>query len=107
LLSLRQLAHTCIVLLSFPDALPIYTVTWQRQPPVVIPARGILVRLEPLDDLEDGHEAVVRPCTARVPAFLRHVDGEVADVQARRDRKSTRLNSSHGSISYDVFILQK
>src|SRR5207245_3715709 len=26
---------------------------------------------------------------------------------ARRDRKSTRLNSSHGSISYAVFCLKK
>src|SRR5438128_9113276 len=27
--------------------------------------------------------------------------------QARQDRKSTRLNSSHGSISYAVFCLKK
>src|SRR5207245_9068586 len=27
--------------------------------------------------------------------------------QCRRDRKSTRLNSSHGSISYAVFCLKK
>src|SRR6266542_6457155 len=27
--------------------------------------------------------------------------------RARRDRKSTRLNSSHGSISYAVFCLKK
>src|SRR6266542_5630094 len=26
---------------------------------------------------------------------------------SRRDRKSTRLNSSHGSTSYDVFCLKK
>src|SRR5207245_4343422 len=28
-------------------------------------------------------------------------------AQQRRDRKSTRLNSSHGSISYAVFCLKK
>src|SRR5207245_7236084 len=28
-------------------------------------------------------------------------------TKARRDRKSTRLNSSHGSISYAVFCLKK
>src|SRR2546422_7371721 len=33
------------------------------------------------------------------PAFLR--------LQGRRDRKSTRLNSSHGYISYAVFCLKK
>src|SRR5438128_6222523 len=32
--------------------------------------------------------------------------GTVSNVQTR-DRKSTRLNSSHGSISYAVFCLKK
>src|SRR5689334_24458810 len=36
----------------------------------------------------------------------RHEDAELALV-ARRDRKSTRLNSSHSSISYAVFCLKK
>src|SRR5207245_8390665 len=35
----------------------------------------------------------------------RRVDAGVAAVA--RDRKSTRLNSSHGSISYAVFCLKK
>src|SRR3989449_7412875 len=30
-----------------------------------------------------------------------------ADARAARDRKSTRLNSSHGYISYAVFCLKK
>src|SRR5687768_18004112 len=36
----------------------------------------------------------------------RHVDG-LAAHRGRRDRKSTRLNSSHGYISYAVFCLKK
>src|SRR5689334_24589024 len=47
-----------------------------------------------------------------------HRDGDVGDLQRRvvaehpdraaeRDRKSTRLNSSHRSISYAVFCLKK
>src|SRR5699024_1794235 len=37
-----------------------------------------------------------------------NVSGEVTDVPARcPDRKSTRLNSSHVSISYAVFCLKK
>src|SRR5687768_18167750 len=32
---------------------------------------------------------------------------EVGDVARPRDRKSTRLNSSHGYISYAVFCLKK
>src|SRR6266542_915188 len=36
------------------------------------------------------------------------LDPEHAEVRDReRDRKSTRLNSSHGSISYAVFCLKK
>src|SRR3712207_8830200 len=38
-----------------------------------------------------------------------HADGPEADRAAvrRQDRKSTRLNSSHANISYDVFCLKK
>src|SRR5207245_4964762 len=43
---------------------------------------------------------------------VHHVDDVLADVlgviaDALEDRKSTRLNSSHGSISYAVFCLKK
>src|SRR5687768_17888095 len=47
------------------------------------------------------------------PEDLHHVAGErLADPQDReqpgeQDRKSTRLNSSHGYISYAVFCLKK
>src|SRR5260221_1442273 len=34
-------------------------------------------------------------------------ESEVARVEVRRDRKSTRLNSSHTVISYAVFCLKK
>src|SRR5687768_17781188 len=37
-----------------------------------------------------------------------HVEWKVPeDIQGQRDRKSTRLNSSHGYISYAVFCLKK
>src|SRR5207245_7413169 len=39
-------------------------------------------------------------------AAVTYLDG-VALQAVRRDRKSTRLNSSHGSISYAVFRLKK
>src|SRR2546430_13369406 len=40
--------------------------------------------------------------------LLLHVDRHLADlVQEDRDRKSTRLNSSHSQISYAVFCLKK
>src|SRR5438309_6762781 len=56
-------------------------------------------------------EAEVAALGDHLAAQLRAVDadgvvGAVADVGVR-DRKSTRLNSSHSSISYAVFCLKK
>src|SRR5689334_24664642 len=42
----------------------------------------------------------------REDVFHRH-QKRLLDVALRRDRKSTRLNSSHSSISYAVFCLKK
>src|SRR5689334_24146363 len=39
--------------------------------------------------------------------FLDALPGEAHAVERPRDRKSTRLNSSHSSISYAVFCLKK
>src|SRR2546422_8226602 len=36
-----------------------------------------------------------------------HTKTTAADCEAKGDRKSTRLNSSHGYISYAVFCLKK
>src|SRR5690348_18020687 len=51
-----------------------------------------------------GHDAQVRlrPCAVQVPRAARRAYNVVA-----ADRKSTRLNSSHPSISYAVFCLKK
>src|SRR2546422_4469733 len=38
---------------------------------------------------------------------IREAGGEVTHIVATSDRKSTRLNSSHGYISYAVFCLKK
>src|SRR5207245_9506365 len=44
----------------------------------------------------------------RAPARARDRPGAArGGRRSRRDRKSTRLNSSHGSISYAVFCLKK
>src|SRR5438270_2534955 len=47
-----------------------------------------------------GDPGRLRPDPRRLPAGARAPDGE-------RDRKSTRLNSSHSQISYAVFCLKK
>src|SRR5439155_20373180 len=53
-----------------------------------------------------------RPATDRLTQRLGHAvaDGELTLLELRqheRDRKSTRLNSSHVAISYAVFCLKK
>src|SRR3712207_8529777 len=52
-------------------------------------------------------EAPVERARVRVAAARRAGDVAVAHPGAGRDRKSTRLNSSHANISYAVFCLKK
>src|SRR5699024_12687586 len=76
-------ATTEIYTLSLHDALPISAVT-----------RGGVLNQNDTISVCRGHSQ--RP--EQVPVF---------NIFARRDRKSTRLNSSHVSISYAVFCLKK
>src|SRR5699024_12114045 len=50
-------------------------------------------------------------CSARIPQSPPSPDRltgrHAGEIRRRRDRKSTRLNSSHVSISYAVFCLKK
>src|SRR2546422_7631606 len=48
-----------------------------------------------------------RPHLTQVPAVGRGVDARGPQGGEQEDRKSTRLNSSHGCISYAVFCLKK
>src|SRR5256886_10628415 len=63
-------------------------------------ARDELVEEEVVDD-RDRHPDEQRARHERAPEV--HVTSD----QLRRDRKSTRLNSSHSQISYAVFCLKK
>src|SRR5438034_10180433 len=56
-----------------------------------------------------GHMAALQPDIHRLIGISRphKIYNVVARVQARGDRKSTRLNSSHTVISYAVFCLKK
>src|SRR5207245_8860380 len=59
----------------------------------------------------DAHPQVLqqRRAAAWGPAHRSAPEGLPADLRAlrRRDRKSTRLNSSHGSIAYGVVYFEK
>src|SRR5690349_24158989 len=59
----------------------------------------------PQPDREHAAEAIERPDTTLVERV--EDDLRVGVVGAPRDRKSTRLNSSHVEISYAVFCLKK
>src|SRR5687768_18074397 len=58
-----------------------------------------------LDPFLVRHHAEAAVAPGQAPRVLDHEAGAV--VADERDRKSTRLNSSHGYISYAVFCLKK
>src|SRR3712207_9491338 len=87
-------ATTEIYTLSLHDALPI-----SRNRPRCGPWRGGARRRR-----VSGGPAPVRQRPIRHAAPARP---EAAGSRSPRDRKSTRLNSSHANISYAVFCLKK
>src|SRR2546422_5597438 len=89
-------ATTEIYPLSLHDALPICLFHTAR----ARPARRELA--EPVPAAAGGEPSGGGAAPHRARRRLR-----VAGVLLRRDRKSTRLNSSHGYISYAVFCLKK
>src|SRR5207245_7956600 len=96
-------ATTEIFTLSLHDALPILTYSVLRSSPT--PNSQLLGRptgaFAPGCDSPVGMKATSFPfgSSTSTPGRLR--------LREVRDRKSTRLNSSHGSISYAVFCLKK
>src|SRR3712207_8330808 len=56
-----------------------------------------------------GHEVIGLswPMAFALGAIVSPTDPVAATAIMRRDRKSTRLNSSHANISYAVFCLKK
>src|SRR3712207_8170967 len=87
-------ATTEIYTLSLHDALPIFRRTHDRRSETD-GQRGVLLDRRPR---ARGHHPVLR--AAHLPAHADH-------GRTSRDRKSTRLNSSHANISYAVFCLKK
>src|SRR3712207_7699398 len=75
-----------------------------RRPPrsTLFPYTTLFRSAEPVVP-ERGPDEPVRRADHAAVTHLHHADG----AGARRDRKSTRLNSSHANISYAVFCLKK
>src|SRR2546422_4839184 len=87
-------ATTEIYTLSLHDALPIFGRAFR--------GRGLAVR--PLASRRWTRKSGFVPSGRRPsPRFRIHL----LEARGRTDRKSTRLNSSHGYISYAVFCLKK
>src|SRR2546422_4370714 len=86
-------ATTEIYTLSLHDALPISLWNIVRETEHLL-----LIGVVPLHRHFDRDAFLLRDCMKRRAEGRHH---------GRRDRKSTRLNSSHGYISYAVFCLKK
>src|SRR3712207_7021091 len=86
-------ATTEIYTLSLHDALPIWIAT---------------ATCAVLDDvLREGARAMLQQAIEREVAEYVEAHKGCLDGRGHRDRKSTRLNSSHANISYAVFCLKK
>ena len=91
-------ATTEIYTLSLHDALPIYRATGDDS---TIPPAPVRPGIQPLPQYS-RHGAAYEEARSRCPARF-----EMPSSGSCRDRKSTRLNSSHALISYAVFCLKK
>src|SRR5699024_12809040 len=92
--------------LSLHDALPIY----ETEPVEVTIAVLGLIHARAVPRLQQPLPHVVldrRHAHARVASQFGHSHRGLLSCSCALDRKSTRLNSSHVSISYAVFCLKK
>src|SRR5687768_18173601 len=81
-----------------------YTTLFRSEVGVIEIALQLLAEFRVLKDGEPGKEGVMLEDHAPILTRSRH---RLAVHKDFADRKSTRLNSSHGYISYAVFCLKK
>src|SRR3712207_8371247 len=85
----------------------IYTLSLHDALPISLPAR-IVGRPAPAGRNRARGRAQAALCPRRRDRLrARRIVKSPSACAARRDRKSTRLNSSHANISYAVFCLKK
>src|SRR5688572_32245033 len=69
----------------------------------------LVVQLNAVAECENGHDGCKGPAmeaNEAISVISQSIEGSGA-MECERDRKSTRLNSSHSQISYAVFCLKK
>src|SRR2546429_5251274 len=91
---------------SITDAFTVFFFLMIRRPPrsTLFPYTTLFRSHRiPRDRSEDRHD----PIRNRAPGAQPDGEERTPLEQHKRDRKSTRLNSSHGYISYAVFCLKK
>src|SRR5207248_6421569 len=102
-----HLAPPLFSTLSLPAALPISGVRGGRVRLASFPSAGSAIVPQAIATFRSRHPAVELSMIEAEPdeslPRLRAGELEVARPQPRQDRKSTRLNSSHRTISYAVF----
>src|SRR5207253_10619763 len=99
-------ASTQIYTLSLHDALPIYDYAQsadQNRQARVDPDR----RREARNQHQGGEQENGCTPAVRAPPLIGEDNSWNSEEHPPRDRKSTRLNSSHVAISYAVFCLKK
>src|SRR5690606_41556290 len=89
-----------IYTLSLHDALPIF-MKWVKGRSILI----IVMHFQSLPKIHAQEAIMAETQTAKQENRVFHPPSEF--VQNAKDRKSTRLNSSHVKISYAVFCLKK
>src|SRR5207249_10583498 len=98
---LNHTPPTVLYTLSLHDALPIWEIAWKG-------SRGLYAGFQPYRPLFYDLNGVFAPRLKNIGAEVQAGIGwESLRFYQPLDRKSTRLNSSHVSISYAVFCLKK
>src|SRR2546430_13628892 len=82
-----------------------YTTLFRSELLRLVRLRALILLDEPLQ--QEYVAIIVNPCPYFLVRDCRHRPVGRWHHGARRDRKSTRLNSSHSQISYAVFCLKK
>src|SRR5699024_12346093 len=101
--SLNTPSTTKIYTLSLHDALPISGAAKQLN-------QGMSEVVTNMESIYQGQVALTNGLNETKSGITQIKNGKVEEAQAiesLKDRKSTRLNSSHVSISYAVFCLKK